>query len=144
MIKLNKENIRLKDIAEILNCSISTVSKALKNDSEISDSVRKKVHSISENYGYSPNFFAKNLKNKNCKVIRVSKSNKNDLRFLKKFLCGAELTLIENSASPGFKDTNTSPKEILKDDSVDIYLVIDGKGYKGTKLSRMSTIESEK
>lgn len=50
----------LKDVALLANCSVATVSKALKNSSEISDEAKKRILSVAKKSGY----FEKAIKHK--------------------------------------------------------------------------------
>lgn len=59
----------LKEIAEALGISITTVSKALKNYSDVSDKTRKAVIALAEELHYTPNSFAVNLRTKESKTI---------------------------------------------------------------------------
>ncbi len=59
----------LKEIAETLGISITTVSKALKNYSDVSEKTRKAVVTLSEELNYTPNSFAVNLRTKESKTI---------------------------------------------------------------------------
>lgn len=59
----------LKEIAETLGISITTVSKALKNYSDVSEKTRKAVIALAEELNYSPNSFAVNLRTKESKTI---------------------------------------------------------------------------
>lgn len=52
----------IKDIAEKCGLSVSTVSKALNNYSDISETTRHKVVKVAESCGYFPNSFARALK----------------------------------------------------------------------------------
>lgn len=61
----------LKDLAKILNLSVSTVSKAMNNSAEISDFTKKKVRSIALLNNYTPNKLAQSLKAKRTKTIGV-------------------------------------------------------------------------
>ena len=63
--------ITLKELAEKLNVSISTVSKALNNSSEISDKTIERVKALAEMYNYKPNKVAVSLKNSKTKTIGV-------------------------------------------------------------------------
>ncbi len=42
----------LKDVALLANCSVATVSKALKNSSEISDEAKQRILSVAKKSGY--------------------------------------------------------------------------------------------
>ncbi|MCF4102551.1 LacI family transcriptional regulator [Gillisia sp. M10.2A] len=61
----------LKDLAKILNLSVSTVSKAINNSPEISDVTKDKVRSIALLNNYSPNKLAQSLKSQRTKTIGV-------------------------------------------------------------------------
>ena len=63
--------ITLKDIAKLLNVSVSTVSKALSDNPEISIETRDKVKDLAAAYGYVPNTIARSLKSKSTKTIGV-------------------------------------------------------------------------
>ena len=68
---MSKKNITIKELAEILNVSISTVSKALNDSHEIGDKTKLKVKEIAALYNYRPNFIAKSLKDRTTKTIGV-------------------------------------------------------------------------
>ena len=59
----------LKDIAKRLNLSVGTVSKALKNYPDISQSTKDRVHALVKELNYKPNSFAQNLRNRESKII---------------------------------------------------------------------------
>ncbi|MFT6851287.1 MAG: LacI family transcriptional regulator, partial [Sphingobacteriales bacterium] len=61
---MGKRNITIKELADILNVSISTVSKALNDSHEIGDKTKAKVKEIATLYNYRPNFIAKSLKDR--------------------------------------------------------------------------------
>jgi len=63
--------VTLKQLANELNVSISTVSKALKNSYEINEQTIKKVKALAKKYNYKPNKTALNLKNRQTKTIGV-------------------------------------------------------------------------
>lgn len=63
--------VTLKDIANILNVSISTVSKALNDSYEISDQTKNNVLKIVESLNYIPNDSARSLKSNTTKRIGV-------------------------------------------------------------------------
>lgn len=66
-----KPKMTLKKIANELGLSISTVSKALKNDKDISKENREKVQAFAKFYNYRPNSVALSLKHKKTKTIGV-------------------------------------------------------------------------
>ncbi|KJD32441.1 LacI family transcriptional regulator [Tamlana nanhaiensis] len=59
----------LKDIAEQLNLSITTVSKALKGYPDVSKKTRAMVKELATTLNYKPNAFAVNLRTKESKTI---------------------------------------------------------------------------
>ncbi|MFV8280725.1 LacI family DNA-binding transcriptional regulator [Christiangramia marina] len=66
-----KKSITLRDIAESLNLSASTVSKALNNSPEISQNTKKRVHEAAALKHYIPNVSAQILKGYKTKSIGV-------------------------------------------------------------------------
>lgn len=58
---MNKNRPRIKDIADELNLSLSTVSRALANNRRISQKVRTTVSDLARRWGYTRNMFAFNL-----------------------------------------------------------------------------------
>ena len=61
----------LKELARILNVSVSTVSKALRNSPEISPDTIQKVKELAKLNHYVPNTLAQNLKGRKTKTIGV-------------------------------------------------------------------------
>ncbi|WP_165789217.1 LacI family DNA-binding transcriptional regulator [Chryseobacterium shigense] len=59
----------IKDLAEMLHISASTVSRALKDHPDISSSVKLRVKEAAETFNYVPNDFAINFRKKSSKVI---------------------------------------------------------------------------
>ncbi len=68
---MTRRKVTLKDIAKELDVSISTVSKALKNSTEISRDTREKIQAFARLYNYKPNNIAISLKNKRTRNIGV-------------------------------------------------------------------------
>ncbi|TDE31913.1 MULTISPECIES: LacI family DNA-binding transcriptional regulator [Flavobacterium] len=62
-------NPTLKEIALQLGISITTVSKALKGYSDVSEKTKKAVVDLAHQLNYSPNSFAVNLRTKESKTI---------------------------------------------------------------------------
>lgn len=63
--------INIKQLAEILNLSISTISKALKDSHEISEETKKKVVEVAQKFNYVPNPHASSLRRNKSKTIAV-------------------------------------------------------------------------
>ena len=57
------KNLTLKDLAQKLGLSISTVSRALQNNPSINDDTRLRVNKLAKKLGYYPDALAKSLKN---------------------------------------------------------------------------------
>jgi LacI family transcriptional regulator len=62
-------DITLKQIAETLGISITTVSKALKGYPDVSPKTRKSVLELAQSLSYTPNSFAVNLRTKESRTI---------------------------------------------------------------------------
>ena len=63
------KDITLKQIAETLGISITTVSKALKNYPDVSEKTKKSVLDLAKSLQYTPNSFAVNLRTKESRTI---------------------------------------------------------------------------
>ncbi len=81
--------ITLKDLAQKLEVSVSTVSKALNDSSEISIGTANRIKSLAEYYNYQPNRIALSLKNNHTKTIGVIIPNILN-RFFAKVLFGIQ------------------------------------------------------
>jgi LacI family transcriptional regulator len=68
---MSRHPITIKDIARILNISVSTVSRALKNHPDISDATKKAVQEMAKELNYRPNEIALSLKNRRSKIIGI-------------------------------------------------------------------------
>jgi LacI family transcriptional regulator len=66
---MRKTNI--KELAKILNISVATVSKALRDSHEISEQTKKKVLEAARDFNYTPNPYASSLRRKKSKTIAV-------------------------------------------------------------------------
>jgi LacI family transcriptional regulator len=63
--------LTIKDIAKEFGVSISTVSKALNDSYEISESTKNKIQKYAKENNYKPNFNALSLKNRSTKTIGI-------------------------------------------------------------------------
>jgi DNA-binding LacI/PurR family transcriptional regulator len=63
--------ITIKDIAQRLKLSTSTVSRALRNHPDISKATKKKVIALARETGYQPNLIAQSLQNQSSNTIGV-------------------------------------------------------------------------
>ncbi|MGM0506515.1 MAG: LacI family DNA-binding transcriptional regulator [Bacteroidota bacterium] len=65
------KNVRLQDIANRLNLTKVSVSKALRDHSDISLETRKRVKKMAEEMGYQPNQIARSLTSRKTKTLGV-------------------------------------------------------------------------
>ena len=65
------KNLTLKDLAQKLGLSTSTVSRALQDNPAINDDTRLRVNKLAKKLGYYPDALAKSLKNKKSYTIGV-------------------------------------------------------------------------
>lgn len=68
---MSRHPITIKDIARILNVSVSTVSRALKDHPDISVATKKAVQDLAKELNYRPNEIALSLKNRRSKIIGI-------------------------------------------------------------------------
>jgi len=68
---MDHKKITVKELAQKLGVSISTVSKALNDSYEISDSTKQRVKKLAKEYNYKPNRLAVNLKSGKTRTIGV-------------------------------------------------------------------------
>ncbi|GAB4156004.1 MAG: LacI family DNA-binding transcriptional regulator [Winogradskyella sp.] len=61
----------LKELAKLLNISVSTVSKALNDSHEISENTKRRVNELADKLNYKPNRIAQQLKTNKTKTIGV-------------------------------------------------------------------------
>lgn len=66
-----RKNVTLKQIAKELNVSVSTVSKALRDNEEIGLETREKIQAFAKMYNYKPNSIALSLRNKSSQTIAI-------------------------------------------------------------------------
>jgi len=68
---MTKHPITIKDLAKILNVSISTVSRALKDHPDISVKTKKAVQELAKELQYRPNEIALSLKTRRSNIIGI-------------------------------------------------------------------------
>jgi LacI family transcriptional regulator len=56
------KRVTIKDIAKYLNINPSTVSRALRNHSDVSSQLKEQVTQLANKLGYKPNYAAINLR----------------------------------------------------------------------------------
>ena len=68
---MKKKKTTIKDIANALNISAAAVSKALHNDSRISEKTKKAVRQVAKNLNYQPNHLASALRSGKSNLVGV-------------------------------------------------------------------------
>ncbi|MEO8110088.1 MAG: LacI family DNA-binding transcriptional regulator [Ginsengibacter sp.] len=68
---IREKEVTMYDIANRLNISTATVSRALKNAPVVSVKTKKKIFAVSEEMNYRTNHFASNLRNPGSATIGV-------------------------------------------------------------------------
>lgn len=88
------KEVTIYDIADRLNISSATVSRALKDDPVVSKKTKKKIFELAEKMGYRPNRFARDLRKGKTNTIgfMVPKLNSN---FINSVLSGVESVTTE-------------------------------------------------
>lgn len=123
-----KSKATLKQIAKELGVSVSTVSKALSNSSEISESTKIKIKEFAKLKNYKPNSIAKNLKNQRTNTIGVIIPNILNPFFAKVF-SGIEKRALERGYNVITGISNESQKkeedvmEMLNNGTIDGFII---------------------
>lgn len=120
--------ITLKKLAQELNVSVSTVSKALHNSQEISKDTIDRVKELAKKYNYKPNQVALNLKRNNTKTIGVIIPN-----ILNHFFAKVLYSIEKEASNRGYNiitclsnesfEKETKSLELLSNGSVDGFIV---------------------
>ena len=71
IVLMNKPQITIKDIARALNVSPSTVSRALKDNPDISRETRDLIHAYAREHNYQPNALAVTLRSSRNNTVGV-------------------------------------------------------------------------
>ena len=122
------KKITLKDIAKAFNVSISTVSKALNDSDEISETTRLKIHEYAKLHNYKPNLNALSLKSRKTKTIGIVIPDMLNY-FFAQVLKGIEKVALENDHKVIICISNESYKkevetlEMLSNGSVDGFII---------------------
>jgi LacI family transcriptional regulator len=66
-----RKKITLKDVAAVLNVTAATVSKALRDNDDISPEMKEKVNNTARELGYRPNILARSLISNRSKILGV-------------------------------------------------------------------------
>lgn len=91
---INRKEITIYDLADKLNISVATVSRALKNDHVVSKKTKKKITDLAQEMGYRSNHFARNLRQQQTNTIGVLVHELNST-FITSVLAGIEKVTTE-------------------------------------------------
>lgn len=86
---IREKEVTIYDIANRLNISTATVSRALKNDPVVSVKTKKKIFAVAEEMNYRTNHFASNLRNPTSATIGVIVPRLNS-HFMSSVIAGIE------------------------------------------------------
>jgi LacI family transcriptional regulator len=84
-----EKEVTIYDLANKLNISIATVSRALKDDPVVSKKTKKKIFDLAEKMGYRTNHFASNLRRQKTNTIGIIVHELNS-NFITSVLAGIE------------------------------------------------------
>ena len=137
--KQNRKKLTLKDVAQSLSLTPATVSKALRDSSDISLETRERVKKACKELGYRPNLLARSLISNRSKLLGVLVP---DLRI--SFFSEAVRGMYEEAEKKGYEciflahDENTDKErkkiEFLSDLGVDGILLNSAGGKKNYDL----------
>ncbi len=126
---MDNRKTTIKELAKHANVSISTVSKALKDSPEISETTKKKIQKLAKIHQYTPNNLAVSFKSGKSKLIGVILPSLSKMLF-SNILYGIEQKAKENAYKiiVSFSDdSNKTEKEItnqLFKSSIDGLIII--------------------
>src|SRR5450432_3094059 len=86
---MKEKEATIYDIANRLNISIATVSRALKDDPVVNKKTKKKILELAEEMNYRSNHFARNLRNSKTETIGVIVPRLNS-NFMSSVIAGIE------------------------------------------------------
>jgi LacI family transcriptional regulator len=120
-----KKKTTIKDIANVLNISTAAVSKALHNDSRISEKTKKAVRQVAKNLNYQPNHLASALRSGKSKLVGVIVPRTNS-NFFSSVIQNIEEVLNKEGYNIIITQSNESYKKEC--DSIDtlLYTQVDG------------------
>lgn len=66
-----KKTLTIKDIAELANVSVTTVSRVLNKNNWVSDKTRSRVEKVIQEYNFSPNLLARGMISKKTQTLAI-------------------------------------------------------------------------
>ncbi|WGS65074.1 LacI family DNA-binding transcriptional regulator [Marinitoga aeolica] len=125
--------MKIKDIANLAEVSVATVSRVINNPEKVKEETRKKVLEIIEKYGYEPDYSAKSLRKRSSNLFGIlmlrTKMPENDsyttpfLNGILEYFFHNELKLIVDSHSE--KQCVNQYKKLIKSNLVSGFFITD-------------------
>ncbi|MGC6479214.1 MAG: LacI family DNA-binding transcriptional regulator [Flavobacteriaceae bacterium] len=116
MFDMRRKKAGLKDLAEHLGVSVSTVSRSLKDHPDISESTKARVKQLAQELNYTPNLVAQSFRNQKSNLIGVIVPNISH-DFTSRMLKG----ILDEGESNGFRviilesnNSDSKQRDILK------------------------------
>lgn len=130
---MNTKPHTIKDVAELSEVSIATVSRVINNSGNVSDELRVRVNDAIEKLNYRPNIVAQSLKTNSTKTIAFVVSNIQDQYFTK--ICRSIEDFVEKDnynifvcSTDGSKKKELSYLKLLQEKKVD-GIILNHSGY---------------
>jgi len=115
----------IKDIANHLSLSVSTVSRALTGDKNVREETRKNILKTAKELGYSPNPVATNLKYGHTNTIGVIVPEMNTMYTIQ-VIRGIQSVLYENGIKVIVADSNEDPDRERENLQMMEHFMVDG------------------
>jgi LacI family transcriptional regulator len=109
------KKITIKDIASIAGVSVSTVSRVLNNDPEVSEKTKKRVKKIIYENNYHPSMLARGMVSKKTKMVAIVVSDITNPYF-NQFVSYIDAELIKKGYTLSLFDTQTANSYSHKED----------------------------
>lgn len=140
---MRTSSVTLKDMASILNVSVSTVSKALSNSPEISTKTKQKVIKIANSLDYKRNIHASALRNKKSFIIGVILPDLHEGFFLNTLNGITEESYKNDYKIMMYQTSNDFNNEVKYSNLLSRSNIIDGVIFASTKKEIVETRECE-
>lgn len=133
------KKITIKDIAKLAGVSVSTVSRAINNDSEVSEKTKKKIEKIVSETNYHPSMLARGMVSKKTNMLTILVSDitnpyfnqlvaELDSQLIDK---GYTLSLFDTQTANGIQDKKNRLTEVsifkqIQENNFDAVLILGG------------------
>ncbi len=101
------KKITIKDIAKLAGVSVSTVSRAINNDSEVSEKTKKKIEKIVSETNYHPSMLARGMVSKKTNMLAILVSDITNPYF-NQLVAELDSQLIDKGYTLSLFDTQTA------------------------------------